>query len=133
MENLSLETSLSLFHGLIPLPIAFAPLAIPITLPLFLRAFPYYYLKHTLRRIGSSISHLYICCCSVAQLCPALRSHGLQHARLPCPSLNPLQYSCQENPIDPATWWTTSLWVAKQSDTTINELKIIIIDFIPML
>ena len=35
--------------------------------------------------------YLYVscCCCSVAQLCPTLRSHGLQHARLPCPSLTP--------------------------------------------
>ena len=29
---------------------------------------------------------------SVAQLCPTLRSHGLQHARLPCPSLTPGVY-----------------------------------------
>ena len=29
------------------------------------------------------------CCCSVAQSCPTLRPHGLQHARLPCPSLSP--------------------------------------------
>ena len=27
-----------------------------------------------------------LCCCSVTQLCLTLRSHGLQHARLPCPS-----------------------------------------------
>ena len=27
--------------------------------------------------------------CSVAQSCPTLRPHGLQHARLPCPSLSP--------------------------------------------
>ena len=26
------------------------------------------------------------CCCSVAQSCPTLRPHGLQHSRLPCPS-----------------------------------------------
>ena len=31
-----------------------------------------------------------LCCyCSVAQLCVTLRPHGLQHARLPCPSLSP--------------------------------------------
>ena len=29
------------------------------------------------------------CCCSVAQLCPFFRPRGLQHARLPCPSLSP--------------------------------------------
>ena len=30
-----------------------------------------------------------LCCCSVTQLCLTLRSHGLQHARLPCPSPTP--------------------------------------------
>ena len=29
------------------------------------------------------------CCCSAAQSCPTLQPHGLQHARLPCPSLTP--------------------------------------------
>ena len=29
------------------------------------------------------------CCCSVPKLCPTLRLHELQHARLPCPSLSP--------------------------------------------
>ena len=28
-------------------------------------------------------------CCSVTQSCPTLRLQGLQHARLPCPSLYP--------------------------------------------
>ena len=32
----------------------------------------------------------YICCCSVTKLCPTLWDpHGLQHTRLPCPSLSP--------------------------------------------
>ena len=30
---------------------------------------------------------------SVAQSCPTLRAHGLQHARLPCPSPTPRAYS----------------------------------------
>ena len=30
---------------------------------------------------------------SVAQLCPTLQPHGLQHARLPCPSSTPRVYS----------------------------------------
>ena len=30
---------------------------------------------------------------SVAQLCPTLRPHGLQHTRLPCPSPSPGPYS----------------------------------------
>ena len=34
-------------------------------------------------------SHAQFCCCSVAQSCPTLWSHGLQHTRLPCPSLSP--------------------------------------------
>ena len=29
------------------------------------------------------------CCCSVAKLYLALQPHGLQHAKLPCPSLSP--------------------------------------------
>ena len=29
------------------------------------------------------------CCCSGAKLCPTLLPHGLQHTRLPCPSLSP--------------------------------------------
>ena len=28
------------------------------------------------------------CCCSVTKLCPTLPPHGLQHTRLPCPSLS---------------------------------------------
>ena len=31
------------------------------------------------------------CCCSVAKLC--LQTHGLQHTKLPCPSLSPGVYS----------------------------------------
>ena len=31
--------------------------------------------------------------CSAAQLCPTLQPHGLQHARLPCPSPTPGVYS----------------------------------------
>ena len=30
-----------------------------------------------------------VCCCSVTKLCPTLQPHGLQHARLPCPSPSP--------------------------------------------
>ena len=30
-----------------------------------------------------------LCCCSVAQSCPTLQLHGLQHSRLPCPSPSP--------------------------------------------
>ena len=38
---------------------------------------------------------------SVAQLCLTLQPHGLQHARLPCPSPTPRAYSnsC------PSSWW----------------------------
>ena len=40
-------------------------------------------------------------CCSVAQSCPTLRPHGLQHARPPCSSATPGVYSnsC------PLNWW----------------------------
>ena len=50
-------------------------------------------------------SHLHdicCCCCSVAKSCPNLcDSHGLQHARLPCPSPSPgvCSNSC------PSSWW----------------------------
>ena len=33
------------------------------------------------------------CCCSVSKLCPTLQPHGLQHIRLPCPSLYPRVFS----------------------------------------
>ena len=38
---------------------------------------------------------------SVAQLCPTLRPHGLQHARLPCPS--PTAGACSNS--CPSSWW----------------------------
>ena len=52
----------------------------------------YYNLQHC-------ITHRY--CCSVPKSCPTLRSHGLQHARLLCPSLFPrvCSNSC------PLSWW----------------------------
>ena len=37
--------------------------------------------------------HLYIQFSSVAQPCPTLRPHGLQHTRLPCSSPTPRAYS----------------------------------------
>ena len=45
-----------------------------------------------------------ICCCSVAKLCLTLHGlmlHGLQHARLPCPSLSP---GVGSNSF-PLSWW----------------------------
>ena len=43
----------------------------------------------------------WLSCCSVAQSCPTLLSHGLQCSRLPCPSLSPRDFSnsC------PLSWW----------------------------
>ena len=38
---------------------------------------------------------------SVAQLCPTLRPHGLQHTRLPCPS--PTPRACSNS--CPSSWW----------------------------
>ena len=42
-----------------------------------------------------------VSCCSVTKLCLTLGPHGLQHARLPCPSLSPrvCSNSC------PLSWW----------------------------
>ena len=46
-------------------------------------------------------SDLLICCYSVTKSCLTLWLHGLQHARLPCPSLSPAicSNSC------PLSWW----------------------------
>ena len=38
---------------------------------------------------GSLPLHPSSCCCSVTVISNSLRHHGLQHARLPCPSLSP--------------------------------------------
>ena len=35
------------------------------------------------------VTFVFYSCCSVAKSCLSLRSHGLQHASLPCPSLSP--------------------------------------------
>ena len=40
-------------------------------------------------------------CCSFTKLCPILWPHGLQHSRLPCPSLSPRVCS---NSF-PLSWW----------------------------
>ena len=44
------------------------------------------------------------CCCLIAQPCPTLWCHGLQHSRLPCPSSSPGAWldSC------PLSWWCHS-------------------------
>ena len=42
-----------------------------------------------------------VCCCSVTQLCLTLRPHGLQHARLSCPSPSPRVYLN----LCPLSWW----------------------------
>ena len=41
-------------------------------------------------------------CCSVAQSCPTLQPYGLQHTRLPCPSLSP--GACSNS--YPLSWWS---------------------------
>ena len=43
----------------------------------------------------------YCCCCSVSKPCPTLTTHGLQHARFPCPSLSPRVCSN----FCPLSWW----------------------------
>ena len=42
------------------------------------------------------------CCCLVTQLCHPLQTHGLQHARLPCPSPSPGVCS---NSCSLSQWW----------------------------
>ena len=41
------------------------------------------------------------CCCLVSRSCLTLQPHGLQHARLPCPSLSPRACSNSR----PLSWW----------------------------
>ena len=65
--------------------------------------------------------------------------HGLQHARLPCPSPtpgdcsnscpsfgegngNPLRYSCLQNPMDRGVWWAAVCGVT-QSRTRLKRLS----------
>ena len=44
--------------------------------------------------ILSSLTFLFnFCCCSVTVMSDSLQPHGLQHARLPCPSLSPCSNS----------------------------------------
>ena len=62
------------------------------------------YLCSQLICLASSLTynwHICCCCCSIAKLCLTLRPHGLQHARLPCPSPSPrvCSNSC------PLLWW----------------------------
>ena len=45
--------------------------------------------------------HECVCYCSVPESCLTLRSHGRQHARLPCPSLSP--WVCSNS--CPLSWW----------------------------
>ena len=67
-----------------------------------------YTLTHTWRYICQMIALLWLAhkCCgfSVIKSCPTLPLHGLQHARLPCPSLSPrvCSNSC------PLSWWCHS-------------------------
>ena len=58
------------------------------------------------RHTRSSLSHnendsTEVCCRSVAQSCPTLRPHGLQHTRVPCSSQSP--GACSNS--YPLIWW----------------------------
>ena len=65
------------------------------------------------------LGHSALCCCSVAQSCLTLRTHGLQHTRLPCPSPSPgaCSNSCPLSrwchPIDSLRWTVLDLWSPK--------------------
>ena len=54
---------------------------------------------------------------SVAQLCPTLRPHRLQHARPPCPSTTPGAYS---NPCPLSQWCQPSHPLSSLSPPTLN-------------
>ena len=80
---------------------------------LFLEAFPKY---HQISRCPASVfpqdpvhtdsTVSCNCCCSVAQLCLTLRSHGLQHGRVPCLSLCPrdCSNSCPFESVMPSNY-----------------------------
>ena len=74
-----------------------------------------YFIKCFLDIIKTHKSYINYFCCSIAQSCVILRPHGLQHARLSCPSLSPricsnscplswcaIQSSCPLLPPSPA-------------------------------
>ena len=46
------------------------------------------FLLHWYPKLINSLNKCYCCCHSVAKSCLTLQPHGLQHARLPCPSLS---------------------------------------------
>ena len=46
-------------------------------------------INHQLFQMADFGVYAELCCCSVAQSCPTLQLQGLQHAKLPCPSLYP--------------------------------------------
>ena len=46
-------------------------------------------------------THIHVCSCSVTKFCPILQPHGLQHAKLSCPSLSP--GVCSDS--WPLSWW----------------------------
>ena len=54
--------------------------------------FHWQFLEGSFRLIGPTFRPLPNCCL-VAQSCPTLWPHGLQHTRLPCPSPTPIIYS----------------------------------------
>ena len=49
------------------------------------------------------------CCCLVTKLCPTLLTHGLQHARLPCPSLSPERKKKKVQSLSRVQLFTTAL------------------------
>ena len=49
----------------------------------------YQFLNGKIPSSALEINLISVHCCWVTQSCPTLRLHGLQHARLPCPSLSP--------------------------------------------
>ena len=67
----------------------------------------YLIIFHCYQRTFRNFHLFLIFCCSVAQSCPTLWPHGLQHARLPCPSLSPgvCSNSC---PLSQWCWLTIS-------------------------
>ena len=56
---------------------------------------------------SSSLQIAVFCCCSATTSCQTLlRPHGLQHARLPCPSLSPRDCYVKKNKSHKLSWVT---------------------------
>ena len=82
LSNFHFGVKVQLFHSMTTWPWLLQP-QFPSFFILFNVSTFYFILEYSHLTVLWSI---FLYCCSVTQLCPALQPHRLQHARLPCPS-----------------------------------------------